>query len=501
MKRLFFIVIMLSAAAYANAKEVTANLTWSAFSTPDHKTFVETYMSIIGNSVEYKKNKNGSYQASVEVLMTITENDSIKAIRKYILASPETTDSSKTPNFIDLQRFQLPVGMYKLQVTLTDLNHLPARTITNWKSLIVDIDKDSISVSGIQLLENYLPAATPGLLTKSGYDLIPYVSSFYPENLNKITLYAELYNTSKVLKSDEKFVVFCYIENAQTGRKLNDFNTFIKMSPQAVNPVLHNFNIEKLPGGTFNVVVEARSATNRLLSMRKTTIERYNPGVAFNLEDITAMDVSTTFAAKITNKDTLIDVIRCLRPISSEMEKEFAENRIKADDVALMQQYFYNFWLSRNDVDPEAAWLKYKAEVEKVNKEFGTQIMRGYMTERGRVYLQYGPPDQRVLMYNEPSSYPYEIWQYYTIRGNTTSPGASNQPNNTTQSNKRFVFANFDLVTNNFVLLHSDARGEVRDDRWQTRLVKRDSQYRDLDKNRTDPQYGGHSNDIFINPH
>jgi hypothetical protein len=127
--------------------------------------------------------------------------------------------------------------------------------------------------------------------------------------------------------------------------------------------------------------------------------------------------------------------------------------------------------------------------------------MRGYMTERGRVYLQYGPPDQRVLMYNEPSSYPYEIWQYYTIRGNTTNPGTSNQPNNTTQSNKRFVFANFDLVTNNFVLLHSDARGEVRDDRWQTRLVKRDSQYRDLDKNRTDPQYGGHSNDIFINPH
>jgi len=59
MKRLFFIAILLSAPVFSNAKEVTANLTWSAFSTPDHKTFVETYMSIIGNSVEYKKNKNG----------------------------------------------------------------------------------------------------------------------------------------------------------------------------------------------------------------------------------------------------------------------------------------------------------------------------------------------------------------------------------------------------------------------------------------------------------
>jgi hypothetical protein len=150
-------------------------------------------------------------------------------------------------------------------------------------------------------------------------------------------------------------------------------------------------------------------------------------------------------------------------------------------------------------LNPEGAWIKYKAEVDKVNANYGTQIMRGYQTDRGRVYLQYGPPDQIVPMNNEPSSYPYEIWQYYTIRGNATDD--VNNPQNTTQSNRRFVFANFDLVTNNYQLIHSDARGEVRDDRWKVRLTKRDNANPNLDSNQNPSQYGGRADDFFINPH
>lgn len=370
----------------------------------------------------------------------------------------------------------------------------------NMKTVLVDIDRDSVSLSGIEFLESYYASQQQSVLSKSGMDMIPYVSSFFPENMQKLNFYAEIYNTQKVMRPEDKFLVLYYIENAQTQKKLNDFSMFSKMSPQKVNSILYSFNIEKLPGGSYNLVVEVRNAQNRLLSMRKSPFERFNPGVAFSLEDVAAIDPAGTFAGKITNKDTLIDYIRCLRPISSEAEKEFAENRIKADDVVLMQQYLYNFWLARNEKNPEGEWLKYKMEVDKVNADFGTQIMKGYQTDRGRVYLQYGPPDQRVIQNAEPSSYPYEIWQYYTIRG-TTNINPVNQPSNTTQTNKKFVFGNFDLVTNNYVLIHSDARGEVRDDRWQMRLVKRDSSNRNLDINQDDPQYGGHSDDFFKNPH
>lgn len=481
------------------ARELTANLTSAAFSTPDNNTYVETYLSIIGNSVHYVKNKNGRYQAAVDIRMSVMKGDSLKDYRKYVLNSPETDDTTQAPNFLDLQRFTLPVGLYNLTITMFDVNRTPQRMVTNARSLIVDIDPDSVGLSHIEMLESYSKSNGQTLLTKSGYDLVPYVASLYPGNMANLSFYGEVYNTKKVL-NDQKFLVLHYIESAETRSRMTDYNSFQKLSAAPVNSILYSFDISKLPSGNYNLVVEVRNSQNRLLSIRTVPFERFNPGIQLKLSDISSIDVTNTFAAKITSKDTLIDYIRSLGPISTQNEREFADARIKDGDLKSLQQYFFNFWQTRNEHSPEGAWLLYNKQVQKVNANYGTLITKGYQTDRGRVYLQYGPPDQIVVMNNEPSSYPYEVWQYYTIRGSATDVNI-NAPGNTTQSNKKFVFANFDLVTNNYVLIHSDARGEVRDDRWKVRLNKRDTANPNLDNGNAPSQFGGRSQDVFDNPH
>lgn len=496
------ILLVLTAALATNiiaGRELTANLTSAAFSTPENNTYVETYLSIIGNSVHYVKNNNGRYQASVDIRMAVMKGDSLKDYRKYVLNSPETDDTTKAPNFLDLQRFTLPFGLYNLTITMFDVNRVPQRVITNVRSLAVDIDPDSVGLSHIEMLESYTKSSKQNILTKSGYDLVPYVASFYPGNMANLSFYGEVYNTKKVFK-EEKFLTLYYIEAAETHTRMTDYNTFQKMAAAPVNSILFTFDISKLPSGNYNLVVEVRDAQNRLKCFRSSSFERFNPGVQIKLSDIAAIDIANTFASRITSKDTLIDYIRSLGPISTANEKEFAESRIQEGDLKLMQQYFFNFWQTRNEINPENSWIAYNKEVQKVNKNYGTQIMKGYQTDRGRVYLQYGAPDQIVLMYNEPSSYPYEVWQYYTIRGSATNVDI-NAPGNTTQSNKKFVFANFDLVTNNYMLIHSDARGEIRDDRWKVRLTKRDNANPNLDNGSSPDQFGGHSQDVFDNPH
>jgi GWxTD domain-containing protein len=498
-KKAVLILAALLAANFISARELTANLTSAAFGTPDGSPYVETYLSIIGNSVRYVKNQNGRYQAAVDIRMSVMKGDSLKDYRKYVLNSPETDDTTKAPNFLDLQRFSLPIGLYDLTITMFDVNRAPQRVITNGRSLIVDIDPDSVGLSHIQMLESYKASSQQNVLTKSGYDLVPYVASLYPGNMANLSFYGEVYNTKKVL-NDQKFLVLYYIEGAETHVRMSDYNSFQKMTAAPVNSILYSFDISKLPTGTYNLVVEVRNAQNRLLSMRTVAFERFNPGQLIKLNDIASINVENTFAARITSMDTLTDYIRSLGPISTQNEKEFAETRIEEGDLKLMQQYFFNFWQTRNESMPEAAWISYNKEVQKVNRNYGTQIMKGYQTDRGRVYLQYGPPDQIVPMINEPSSYPYEVWQYYTIRGSATDVDI-NSPGNTTQTNKKFVFANFDLVTNNYVLIHSDARGEVRDDRWKVRLTKRDNANPNLDDGSQPNQYGGRSSDVFDNPH
>ena len=115
-----------------------------------------------------------------------------------------------------------------------------------------------------------------------------------------------------------------------------------------------------------------------------------------------------------------------------------------------MRRFFYSFWSNRSP-DPEAAWVAYRKEVVKVNKLFGCRVMKGYETDRGYVYLKYGPPNTMMDRFNEMDAYPYTIWHYYRAGKYT---------------NRRFVFYQPDLVSNCLVLLHSEVPGEIQNPRW-----------------------------------
>jgi GWxTD domain-containing protein len=196
-------------------------------------------------------------------------------------------------------------------------------------------------------------------------------------------------------------------------------------------------------------------------------------------------DATGTFVVLITNRDTLAEYIRCLWPISNPNENTFALNQLGIADLRMMQSFFYDFWYRRDANNPKGAWDKYHEEVKKVNANYSSHNKKGYLSERGRVYLRYGAPNQLSRMYNEPSSYPYEIWQYYTL-GN--------------QTNRKFVFYNPEIGGNDFRLLHSDARGEIFDQQWMAMLKRRTENMNDVDKTRPRSSWGNNYEQIFQNP-
>lgn len=204
------------------------------------------------------------------------------------------------------------------------------------------------------------------------------------------------------------------------------------------------------------------------------------------MNDFRAMDVSNTFVSSITNKDSIAEYISCLRPISGTMENMFADNQLELADVKMMQQFFYAFWQRKNPENPYMGWMKYKAEVDKVNAQYSGFKIKGYDTDQGRIYLQYGPPNSISKNENEPNTYPYEIWHYYKIKN---------------QTNRKFVYYNPDLISKSFTLLHSDAAGEVNDPQWQVRLYKRTVQNSDFDTEKVKQGFGQHSENQFKNPH
>jgi GWxTD domain-containing protein len=236
-----------------------------------------------------------------------------------------------------------------------------------------------------------------------------------------------------------------------------------------------------LPSGNYNLVVEARNKENKLVADQRIFLQRSNPNVQASLNELNALNVQNSFVEKLT-ADSLNEYIKYLRPISSRIEVDYAINVTNAKELLNKQQFFLSFWQKRNLLNPEEEWNNYYVLVKEVNRLFKTQTRKGYATDRGRVYLQYGKPDSRLVYDREPSLYPYELWQYYKLNN---------------RSNRRFVFTNTDLVSNNYALIHSDAIGEVRDDRWQTKLNKRNNMYNSFDQEKAVDQFGTNLRDAY----
>ena len=480
------LMLMAPRTAKAQDKSLRAFLSYATFNVPEAEPYIEVYLAIDGNSVIFVPDGNQQFQAAIDITISFVQNDSIRSFAKYTLNSPKISDISQTAmGIIDQQRFSLPAGTYTMVLEMSDPNNAKVPPFTTTELVSLEFDNDKVQLSAIQLIDRFETAATQTELTKNGYDLIPLVFAFYPATINRITFYSEIYNASKIWGADGKFLVNGFIESSENLSRMNDFVFRKRLDAKPVNVVLHSMDIALLPSGNYNLVLEVRDQQNKVVVSNKVFFQRSNPGVEFRIGDLSSVIVSNTFASRITNADSLRDFLRAIGPISSEAERDYAYNLSRTSDVATMQRFFYNFWQKRNYDDPASEWQKYYLEVRKVNAAYSTPVKRGYNTDRGRVYLKYGPPDQVVENYSEPGAYPYEIWHYYTLGR---------------QRNKRFVFATKDMVTNDFALIHSDAIGELSNYRWQLDIYKRTWDPHSIDATGPEDIFGNRAYDFYKNP-
>ena len=318
MKKIFPIAFILIAAFLGcdiQAKNLWAFLTYSTFNSPDGP-YIETYLSVAGNSVVYVKKDNGKFQATVNILMTFKQDKEIKAFKKYEFYSSEIDDTvNNNLYFVDQQRIAIPNGMYDFEIQLADKNKtIPA--VPYNQNITIDFQKDKPSFSGIELVKSYTKSSTPTELTKSGYDLIPYTYTFFPESESKMIFYGELYNMDKA-GQDEKFLLSYYIESFESNLRLNQYSRTKKEVPKGVNVILMELAVENLASGNYNLVLEARNQKNEIVASKKLFFQRINPKAQVTLSEIQSTEIVNTFAEKINNRDTLKEYINSTYPMAT----------------------------------------------------------------------------------------------------------------------------------------------------------------------------------------
>jgi len=480
MKKLRYslILCLVFTSLIADAKNLKAYLSFYTFNTPDNEPYLETHISVVGNSVSYVQLANKSYQGSIGITMLIKQQDAIIKAEKFNLLSPEFKDTLNFNNFLDQKRFKLPNGKYTLQLIIQDNNNLLNKDIVN-QDFEINFPPQSIAVSDIIFLESYTKATSKNQFSRNGFEMIPFVNNFLPTNVNKLTFYAEIYNTQKVAPN-ETFLLNYYLQNADGLNKLSSFIQQKKILSKDIIVLLNEFDISLLPSGNFYLVIEVKNRNNEIIASKSNYFQRSNKSLGGDISTIAGISYDNSFAAKY-NREQLIENIKCLAPITNQNERDYTKSLLANSDEVQMRQYLIYFWEKRNPGESAVKWAEYEQQVKLVNEKFSTPYAKGYDTDRGIIFLKYGPPNNIRANDFDNRAFPYEIWQYYKVKN---------------FSNRKFVFYSPENIKNDMVLLHSNLVGERNDPQWKYKIMSRTMKNAD---DATDTDYFGQRLDTDFN--
>ncbi|MDC3253067.1 GWxTD domain-containing protein [Crocinitomicaceae bacterium] len=450
-------ILLFASTSHAQDKKLRAYLDNKQFFAPGIGNYVEFNLQFVGYSLNYT-GVEGGLMGNVLVEYTVIQDEDTIVSQAYRLDTPLMRDSI-VEDFYDVQRFQLNPGIYMYGLKLTDLNSdgLP---LTAEIPILVEDLSDFTSISSLTVAEIATEGNPESLFYKSGYNIIPRLSTFYPEQLNTLPIYFEVYNSSKL--DDTSFQLRQSITDATSGENIEAYCIDLNYVVNDVVPVFRKIQIDALKTGKY--LLKYSIVKNDIeLSSQTYAFERSNDRLNQYANENVMIDPS--FQKSITD-DSLLYFLECLIPICGPNEVRNIAAIAKTKDSERARKYIQTFWITTAPDNPYEGWLRYKQQVQMVERLYANNFQEGYETDRGRVYLQYGAPTNIINREISDTEYPYEIWRYNKIG---------------VFSNKRFIFYNPELVNNTYRLLHSDMIGELKNSSWPLELSKRNTKNGGID--------------------
>ena len=418
-----------------HAQQLEAQFDYAQFQTQE-SAFIETYISIESKSIRYVENEKNEFVGTVLITMLFYKDNKAVYGDKYHLNSPSVKDTNfinselaYSQRFIDQQRYFLEDGKYTLSLSIEDLNK-PSSKVVHQQEIEV---KKRDGISDLQFIESYNESEQTNILSKSGYDLIPFTSNYYNEGNNTLNFYFEYYDSK-----EQVVLLQTTIQSHSTNQLVNNL-AMSKKSNGSKTPMLGSFSLNNIPTGTYFLVVNAINKDKEVVFSTKKLFFKINNDVPPNVQ------VQNTFASTITNKDTLKLYINYLYPIQSVSESIYADNQLQYDSLEMMQSFFYEFWNRRDPFTTESTWLEYLENVKAVNAKFDNGLRAGYLSDRGRIYLTHGSPNSISEEFLPKQFHPFEVWHYHQIGQ---------------ERNVKFIFTN-DRMPNEFRLVYSNKQGET----------------------------------------
>ncbi len=416
--------------------------------------YVEMHYYFSGPSIGWKSIQDSSMQASAQVVILFKKDGKIVQFDKYNIQSPVVMQAS---DFRDLHRYSLAPGKYDVEIEIADLSR--EKNDVKFKTKININPPRSIAISDILLLSTLRKSTSETVFDKYGFYMEALPFNYLNKNTRNLTVYAEIYNTDKL--NTGEYSLRLQFEQIDGSIKTPYQGFTKKRSTTDKDIYIKTMNAQMMPSGDYNLVLEVRDKSGVIITSNSIAFHRENPASkrATTIADLNGK--KGRFIEQLTPKE-LDYYLTALMAILPGNDKKLLNTYFKMKNIEGKKQFLYSYFHKKDPIDPSAPFYAFADIAHKVDKAYYSGFGHGFESDRGQIFLRYGAPNDQIKVEDEQFALPYEIWIYEHLENNGSGP-------------IKFLFYNRDRSGENFILLHSNARGERQNKNWKKELFRNDS--------------------------
>jgi len=372
-------------------------LDYASFKSSDSgKTRLELYYQVYNTGFKFEQ-RGVEYVAEYELSIFVDDDKDLQAAsesrdKKIIVANEEKTRS--VTDFRTSQiNFDLSPGKYKVKLVLSD--KISGKIVsTDFEVKLADYYNQSVpQLSDIEFIQTIsAPGVSKSVFDKGNIIAIPSVlRSYGGDDKTKLLYYIEIYQG---LDTTENVDVETKIRKGSGMMIYRD--TLNDIFNNSTELQLREISVEDFSPGEYELEIYLRGRRNKKIFEKKDKFT-----VQWTIQGLVKHDFNSALEQ--------LAIIAQPGEIKKMKKIESLEQRMEA---------FQQFWKER-DTSPGTARNEFQLEfyrrVNFANRHFGSLRREGWRSDRGRVLIKFGEPDEIDDNPMSLSSPPYQIWHFYKI--------------------------------------------------------------------------------------
>ncbi|MEO0079296.1 MAG: GWxTD domain-containing protein [candidate division WOR-3 bacterium] len=367
----------------ALAPTISFDVDWAAFRGPGDSSRVEFFYGVHYNQLEFHQEESllvAPFAVSFEIKGLDSDFSQSGTIRKRATLHSRKEGVRTQRQFVDGFGVVVPPGRFVFQMTLAE----SARSGTVGDTITVPDFREGLVLSSLQTGSRLVTDSARGSWT-----VVPNPSRrFGTSGVPKVCLYLEVYN---LIPDSGSFRVECAL--VKKGSNDTVLVTRPLEQPKAGRP---------LAGVVLAVPMDSVEPGTYLLSARVTETKSGRSAVREKEIEVGPVSAPEPIPYRLELTDLTRKYYREIQYLATP--GELAEYRGLPDSGK--EVFLAKFWANRN-------LNEFARRMETVQQKYGNARTPGVQTDRGRIYVKYGEPDEVEQKVMEVNTKPREYWHYY----------------------------------------------------------------------------------------